>query len=79
MKPKKLSKKLVLNKSTIADLKGVEMKELKGGGLSFLTICGDSCKPGCSDIYPCDTVATCVPTYCDTCTTFCTCLSGCEC
>ncbi len=31
MKPKKLSKKLVLNKESIADLNGYAMKELIGG------------------------------------------------
>lgn len=31
MKPKKLSKKLVLNKKTVADLKGNDMGKVKGG------------------------------------------------
>ena len=43
MKPKTLSKKLTLNKSTVADLNGNEMIKVKGGcyetsPLSFCTV-----------------------------------------
>ena len=37
MKPKTLSKKLTLNKSTVADLNGDEMIKVKGG--AYTTIC----------------------------------------
>ena len=40
MKSKKLSKKLNLNKSIIADLSGDELKKVKGGAyISFDTLC----------------------------------------
>jgi hypothetical protein len=39
MKPKKLSKKLTLNKSTVVDLNGNELKKVKGG------ICKDTNRP----------------------------------
>lgn len=62
MKPKKLNKKLLLNKNTVAHLNGDELKEVQGGGYtdwpyidtchynscdpSFCITC-DTCRPPC--------------------------------
>lgn len=44
MKTKKFDKKLSLNKTTVAHLGNVEMKDVKGGDLT------DTCKTGCPTI-----------------------------
>jgi hypothetical protein len=60
MKPKKLSKKLGLNKKTVADLNGKEMNDVfAGGGISgpntcftYMATCGpNSCGPVNSNCY----------------------------
>ena len=78
MKKNKFQKKLILNKNTIVNFDNHSMSKIAGG---FLSILGTSCNQfGCSaEPYPCDTDATCNNTYCETCTTICTFLSGCEC
>jgi hypothetical protein len=40
MKPKKLEKKLVFKKKTIANISNIGMAKIQGGALS-ITICGD--------------------------------------
>jgi len=49
MKPKTLTKKLVLNKSTLSDLNREQMKDIKGQG----TIFDDTCM--CAESRPLDT------------------------
>jgi len=56
MKPKKLSKRFILNKSTIADLNGNALKKVKGGCLNTQCVsCPtyDSLCGGTEDICPC--------------------------
>ena len=43
MKTKKFSKKLSLNKETIADLKSNDMKFVHGGNMLPITFSGSSC------------------------------------
>ncbi len=68
MKPKKLSKKLSLNRKTIANLTGNVMTNVKGGG----TI---------TTVSLCETKCTCIDTICgNTCPTncgSCNCTGGC--
>ncbi len=63
MKPKELSKKLILNKITVADLSGNEMTKVKGG-------CGPSDPRSCATNISCTCVQQCfksIPyTNCDT-------------
>ena len=46
MKPKTISKKLVLNKRTIVNVENGLMKEIKGGGATLLTECRTRCATG---------------------------------
>jgi rubrerythrin len=66
MKPKKLSKRLELNKKTIANLSPEMQKLVKGGDLYTCPACGYTC----DGYYTCDETCTCPPeTY--TCNTRC--------
>ncbi len=78
MKPKKLNKKLSLNKKTVADLNVSEMGHLKGGCLDT-----DIRKSGCVtdntcmiETCPTDCGASCGVTIC-TCISFCTIVGNC--
>lgn len=42
MKTKKMNKKLELNKKTVSELGSEEMKDVQGGGISFLFSCACS-------------------------------------
>lgn len=63
MKPKEFSKKLILNKRTVSDLNGNEMRNVKGGCdvthpnscPSFKTFCGDTVEL-CECVIPVPTV-----------------------
>lgn len=63
---KKIQKKLTLKKLTIANFDDDSMRKIGGGAVSLGTICV-TCKVGCSDVYQCNSIATCSPTNCETC------------
>ena len=52
MKPKKLSKKLTLNKKTVSHLNGKEMIKVKGGCLYTMYISGCSVPPATCHFIP---------------------------
>jgi hypothetical protein len=63
MKPKKLSKKLGLNKKTIADLNGSQMEHLKGG-IDTPPVCWETdAQSNCPTMLTCNTVCSC-PSAC---------------
>lgn len=77
MKPRKLNKKLSLNKKTVVDLSGSKMNNVKGGTNTAHTMCwGNTCYLVCETHYK-ETCVTCDPTCqtcgdtCDTCNTDC--------
>jgi hypothetical protein len=79
---KKIQKKLTLKKATIVSFDNDSMRRIVGGvfdpfkSISFFDC--ESCEPGCSVAYPCNTNATCAPSNCETCGTYCTCVGACS-
>ena len=59
MKTKKLSKKLVLNKKTVASLNNAEIKDIKGGETGLYT-CQATCNTACPT---CNTECSCVTCF----------------
>ncbi len=53
MKPKKLQKKLNLNKSTVVSLALDDLHKVKGGETNVITLCLPLCTGGCSDVEVC--------------------------
>jgi hypothetical protein len=84
MKAKNFSKKLTLNKKTVADLNDVQLGRVRGYGLNVAnTIYQDTCVVECTEVYtqcgtyapPCNTYFPSCPASCDgTCETCVTCL-----
>jgi len=54
MKTKKLNKKLVLNKTTVADLDGGQMSNVLGGTGIRTWLCSILCRLNTSNAEPCD-------------------------
>lgn len=64
MKNKKFTRKLALKKATVANLKSVQLEDVKGGATGEtcpLTTCQTD---GCSEIDPCRTQFTCTICEC---------------